>query len=187
MMSGVAFSGIGAHGVHVAEFYSKMLDYGNKVFCMKKKKGKAAKRKDPDDDGEDGSSKKKARADVLPKRKLYQLANSTEGLNVLKGLFSSKHFNVHVIRKEAKFAVGDSTATVVTENLYYFGDAKDVPSARNGGITLARVASGRKDKIEFFPGQPVEYVSNVPGETLSGHLHSEPTEAGVASVEAPTA
>ena len=178
--SGVAFSGIGRHGVHVAEFYAKMLDYGSKMLGpkRKKKKGKQAKRKDADDDsGETSQAKKKVRVDgakSLPKKELYRLANGPDGLSVLKDLFSSEHFDVHVIRKKTTFAVGGSTATVDTENLYYFGDAKDVPSSRTGGITLARVGSGRKDKIEYFPGRPIEYVSNVGGETLSGRKHTEP-------------
>ena len=177
--SGVAFSGIGAHGIHVAEFYAKMLDYGSTMLGPKrKKKGKQTKRKDADDDsGETSQAKKKVRVDgakSLPKKELYRLANGPDGLSVLKDLFSSEHFDVHVIRKKTKFAVGGSTATVDTENLYYFGDAKDVPSSRTGGITLARVGSGRKDKIEYFPGRPIEYVSNVDGETLSGRKHTEP-------------
>lgn len=160
------------HGVHVAEFYAKMLDYGAEVSKNKNKKKKGVKRKGREEE-EDAAAAKRVRAKAPLKRELYRLANGVDGLSVLKDLFSSEHFEVHVVQKEAKFAVGDSSATVVTENLYYFCDSGGVPSAKSGGFTLARVGSGRKDKIEYFPGRATEYVSNVAGETLSGRKHKK--------------
>jgi len=164
---------MGTHGVHVAEFYAKLLDYGGKVAKKRKTKRK----------GED-SPKKKVRVDEakprgMTKKELYQCANSANGMRVLGELIASEFFDVHVVDRTAEFSTAGSKTTVTTEGLYYFCDRGALPSAKTGGIVLARVGSNRKDKIEFFPENAVKYVRA--GETLSGRKHA--TEQSAAACE----